>query len=90
MTDYRRVYIPGAMWSFSATASCVALPPASMQLMVNLAERRNNHLLVEKTDLLPVKHGWVWRVIDCWFHLSFHKFVELGYLFIYMGMFGGV
>ena len=36
MTDYRRVYISGATWFFT----------------VNLAERRNNSLLVEHIDLL--------------------------------------
>ena len=36
MTDYRRLYIPGSTWFFT----------------VNLAERRNNQLLVEKIDLL--------------------------------------
>ena len=36
MTDYRRFYIPGSTWFFT----------------VNLAERRNNHLLVERIDLL--------------------------------------
>lgn len=36
MTDYRRFYIPGATWFFT----------------VNLAQRRGNHLLVEKIDLL--------------------------------------
>ena len=34
MTDYRRIYIPGLSWFFT----------------VNLAERRNNHLLVEQID----------------------------------------
>ena len=36
MTDYRRVYVPGATWFFT----------------VNLAERRNNRLLIEQVDLL--------------------------------------
>jgi len=36
MTDYRRIYIPGSTWFFT----------------VNLAERRDNNLLVEKIDLL--------------------------------------
>ena len=36
MTDYRRIYIPSSTWFFT----------------VNLAERRDNHLLVEKIDLL--------------------------------------
>jgi putative transposase len=31
MTDYRRIFIPGSTWFFT----------------VNLAERRDNHLLVE-------------------------------------------
>ena len=36
MTDYRRFYIPGSTWFFT----------------VNLAERRNNRLLVDRIDLL--------------------------------------
>ena len=36
MTEYRRFYIPNATWFFT----------------VNLAERKNNHLLVEKIDEL--------------------------------------
>ncbi|TAN50901.1 MAG: transposase [Methylococcaceae bacterium] len=36
MADYRRIYIPGATWFFT----------------VNLAERRNNRLLVENIDKL--------------------------------------
>ncbi|MDO8843984.1 MAG: transposase [Methylicorpusculum sp.] len=36
MTEYRRFYIPKAMWFFT----------------VNLAERRNNRLLIEKIDVL--------------------------------------
>ena len=36
MTDYRRFYIPNSTWFFT----------------VNLAERRNNHLLVERIELL--------------------------------------
>lgn len=36
MTDYRRVYISGAAWFFT----------------VNLAEQRNNRLLIEHFDLL--------------------------------------
>ena len=36
MTQYRRIYTPGASWFFT----------------VNLAQRKNNHLLVEKVDLL--------------------------------------
>jgi hypothetical protein len=43
MTDYRRIYIPGATWFFT----------------VNLAERRNNHLLVEKIDLLRAAFRYV-------------------------------
>jgi REP-associated tyrosine transposase len=36
MTDYRRAYIPGASWFFT----------------VNLAERKNNRLLIDQIDLL--------------------------------------
>lgn len=36
MTEYRRAYVPGGSWFFT----------------VNLAERKNNRLLVEKIDLL--------------------------------------
>ncbi|MGH8498348.1 MAG: REP-associated tyrosine transposase [Methylococcales bacterium] len=36
MTEYRRLYIPNATWFFT----------------LNLAERKNNRLLVENTDLL--------------------------------------
>jgi putative transposase len=36
MTEYRRFYIPKAMWFFT----------------VNLAERKNNHLLIDKIDVL--------------------------------------
>ena len=36
MTDYRRFYIPGSTWFFT----------------VNLAQRRGNHLMVERIDLL--------------------------------------
>ena len=36
MTQYRRIYTPGASWFFT----------------VNLAQRKNNHLLVEQVDLL--------------------------------------
>jgi putative transposase len=43
MTDYRRIYIPGATWFFT----------------VNLAKRRNNHLLVEKIDLLRAAFRYV-------------------------------
>lgn len=43
MTDYRRTYIPGSSWFFT----------------VNLAERRDNHLLVEKIDLLRMAFRYV-------------------------------
>jgi hypothetical protein len=43
MTDYRRIYIPGSTWFFT----------------VNLAERRNNYLLVEKIDLLRAAFRYV-------------------------------
>jgi len=43
MTDYRRIYIPGSTWFFT----------------VNLAERRDNHLLVEKIDLLRTAFRYV-------------------------------
>lgn len=36
MTEYRRLYVPGASWFFT----------------VNLAERKNNRLLIDKIDLL--------------------------------------
>jgi putative transposase len=36
MTEYRCFYIPKAMWFFT----------------VNLAERKNNHLLIDKVDAL--------------------------------------
>jgi hypothetical protein len=36
MTGYRRFYIPGSIWFFT----------------VNLAERRNNRLLVDRVDSL--------------------------------------
>jgi hypothetical protein len=36
MSEYRRAYIPGGSWFFT----------------VNLAERKNNRLLIEKIDLL--------------------------------------
>jgi len=36
MTEYRRIYIPGASWFFT----------------VNLAERKGNRLLIDKIDLL--------------------------------------
>jgi len=43
MTDYRRFYIPNSTWFFT----------------VNLAERRNNHLLIEKIDLLRASFSYV-------------------------------
>ena len=43
MTDYRRFYIPGATWFFT----------------VNLAQRRNNHLLVDQIDLLRAAFRYV-------------------------------
>jgi len=43
MTDYRRIYIPGATWFFT----------------VNLAERHGNRLLVEKIDLLRLAFSYV-------------------------------
>ena len=43
MTDYRRIYIPGSTWFFT----------------VNLAERRDNNLLVEKIDLLRTAFRYV-------------------------------
>ncbi|WP_295400180.1 transposase [uncultured Thiocystis sp.] len=51
MTDYRRFYIPDSTWFFT----------------VNLAERRDNHLLVEQIDLLRaafryVKHRKPFRI----------------------------
>lgn len=45
MTDYRRAYIPGATWFFT----------------VNLAERRDNCLLVEKTDSLCLAFAYARR-----------------------------
>ncbi|MDO8844939.1 hypothetical protein [Methylicorpusculum sp.] len=36
MTEYRRFYLPKAMWFFT----------------VNLADRKNNHLLIDKIDVL--------------------------------------
>lgn len=38
MTEYRRFYLPNAMWFFT----------------VNLAQRKNNRLLVDKIDALSV------------------------------------
>jgi putative transposase len=43
MTNYRRIYIPSSTWFFT----------------VNLAERRNNYLLVEKIDLLRAVFRYV-------------------------------
>jgi putative transposase len=43
MTDYRRFYIPGSTWFFT----------------VNLAERRNNHLLIEQIDSLRAAFRYV-------------------------------
>ncbi|WP_369798236.1 transposase [Methylobacter sp. BBA5.1] len=43
MTDYRRIYALGSTWFFT----------------VNLAERRNNYLLVEKIDLLRAAFRYV-------------------------------
>jgi putative transposase len=43
MTDYRRIFLPGATWFFT----------------VNLAERRDNYLLVEKIDLLRESFRYV-------------------------------
>ncbi len=43
MTAYRRIYIPGATWFFT----------------VNLANRRGNHLLVEKIDLLRAAFRYI-------------------------------
>ena len=43
MTDYRRIYIPDSTWFFT----------------VNLAERRDNNLLVEKIDLLRTAFRYV-------------------------------
>ncbi len=43
MTDYRRFYIPNATWFFT----------------VNLAERHNNHLLIEKVDALRAAFRYV-------------------------------
>lgn len=43
MTDYRRIYAPGSTWFFT----------------VNLLERQNNNLLVEKIDLLRNAFSYV-------------------------------
>ena len=43
MTDYRRFYLPNATWFFT----------------VNLAERHNNHLLIEKIDTLRAAFRYV-------------------------------
>jgi putative transposase len=43
MTDYRRIYMPNATWFFT----------------VNLAERQNNHLLVERIDSLRTAFRYV-------------------------------
>jgi putative transposase len=43
MTDYRRFYLPNATWFFT----------------VNLAERHNNHLLIEKIDALRATFRYV-------------------------------
>jgi putative transposase len=43
MTDYRRFHMPSASWFFT----------------VNLAERRNNHLLVENIDALRMAFRYV-------------------------------
>ncbi len=43
MTEYRRAYIPGSTWFFT----------------VNLANRKDNHLLVEKIDLLRTSFRYV-------------------------------
>lgn len=43
MTDYRRIHLPNATWFFT----------------VNLAERQNNHLLVERIDLLRTAFRYV-------------------------------
>jgi putative transposase len=43
MTEYRRVYIPGATWFFT----------------VNLAERRGNRLWVDKIDSLRLAFAYV-------------------------------
>jgi len=42
MTEYRRAYIPGATWFFT----------------VNLAERRDNRLLIDKIDLLRLAFAY--------------------------------
>ena len=43
MTNYRRIFVPGATWFFT----------------VNLQERNNNHLLVENLDLLRAAFSYV-------------------------------
>jgi len=43
MTNYRRFYTPNATWFFT----------------VNLAERQNNHLLIEKIDALRAAFNYV-------------------------------
>jgi len=43
MTNYRRIFVPGATWFFT----------------VNLEERYNNHLLVENIDLLRAAFRYV-------------------------------
>ena len=43
MTDYRRFYIPNSTWFFT----------------VNLAERQNNHLLVERIETLRASFSYV-------------------------------
>ena len=43
MTNYRRLFVPGAAWFFT----------------VNLQERHNNHLLVENLDLLRAAFTYV-------------------------------
>ncbi|MGH8500506.1 MAG: hypothetical protein ACRERV_17095 [Methylococcales bacterium] len=45
MTDYRRAYIPGATWFFT----------------VNLAEGRNNRLLIENIDSLRLSFAYARR-----------------------------
>jgi REP element-mobilizing transposase RayT len=45
MTDYRRFYIPGSTWFFT----------------VNLVERRNNRLLVDRIDSLRAAFTYVKR-----------------------------
>jgi putative transposase len=45
MTDYRRAYIPGASWFFT----------------VNLAERGNNRLLIDRIDCLRSAFAYIKR-----------------------------